>query len=95
MMNASREAKQILNTSNAEWQRLRPRLKANGEAEFIALREGFRKGTPSSQQITHPEKVSGLYALIAALINQQATITSTDLAKGTFYIPPSQQSEQP
>lgn len=43
---ASRAAKQILATSDPEWQRLGPRLRASTPAIHNALRDGFRAGIP-------------------------------------------------
>lgn len=40
-------AKQILKTSDAEWQRLRPRMKVENDAMFTQLRDSFRAGIPT------------------------------------------------
>lgn len=45
---ASRAAKQILATSDQEWERLGPRLRAGTPAIHSALRDGFRAGIPAA-----------------------------------------------
>ncbi|QDL93893.1 ABC transporter substrate-binding protein (plasmid) [Paroceanicella profunda] len=47
MMAASRAAKDLLAQSDAPWERLRPLMNAADDAEFAALREGFRAGIPA------------------------------------------------
>lgn len=44
---ASRQAKEILASDDAEWQRLRPRMNAKTDAQFAFLVEGFRAGIPA------------------------------------------------
>ncbi|WP_246252357.1 ABC transporter substrate-binding protein [Parasulfitobacter algicola] len=44
---ASRAAKDILATDDAEWDRLRPRMNAETDAQFAALKAGFRAGIPA------------------------------------------------
>ena len=46
-VHASRKAKDILASSDTEWQRLRPLMKAADDATFAALRDGYRRGIPS------------------------------------------------
>ncbi|HRJ52666.1 MAG TPA: ABC transporter substrate-binding protein [Candidatus Thiothrix moscowensis] len=46
-LTASYAAKKLLKDDDAEWQRLRPRMKADDEAVFTALRDSFRAGIPA------------------------------------------------
>ncbi|MBU0654088.1 MAG: ABC transporter substrate-binding protein [Gammaproteobacteria bacterium] len=46
-LTADYAAKQILKESDAEWERLRPRMKAENDAIFTQLRDGFRAGIPT------------------------------------------------
>jgi len=46
-LKASYAAKQIMKADDAEWVRLRPRMKADDDAVFTALRDGFRAGIPA------------------------------------------------
>ena len=45
---ASRAAKELLATDDAAWERLRPLMNADNDAEFEALREGWRDGIPAA-----------------------------------------------
>ena len=44
---ASRDAKDLLARDDSAWDALRPRMNAATEAEFVALRDGFRAGIPA------------------------------------------------
>lgn len=48
---ASRGAKELLATDEAEWERLRPRMNAKSDAQFAALKAGFRAGIPSGAAV--------------------------------------------
>lgn len=48
---ASRTAKDVLARDDAEWDRLRDRMNAKSDAEFDALKAGFRAGIPISQTV--------------------------------------------
>ena len=50
LMQASADAKDIMLGSDAEWERLRPLMRAATDGEFKALRDGFRAGIPSRGQ---------------------------------------------
>lgn len=49
--NASRAAKKLLMTDDAEWDRLRPKVNAKNDAQFAALKEGFHAGIPEGLSI--------------------------------------------
>ena len=51
LQKASRAAKDLLATDDAAWDRLRPQMNAASDAEFTALRAGFRAGIPSTSPI--------------------------------------------
>ena len=57
-------ANQILSTSEQEWERLRPIMRAGSDAEFERLKTGFRAGLPEglSMNLTGAE---ALYRLLA------------------------------
>lgn len=44
---ASRSAKELLASDDAEWDRLRDKMKAKTDAQFEALKAGFRAGIPA------------------------------------------------
>ena len=63
---ASRQAKDILRDSDAEWERLRPGMKAEDDATFIALRDGFRVGIPGAGAVDLAS-AQAMFALLAEL----------------------------
>ncbi|MEO8243463.1 MAG: ABC transporter substrate-binding protein [bacterium] len=48
LQNASRAAKDLLATDDAAWDSLRPQMQARDDAEFAALKAGFRAGIPAA-----------------------------------------------
>jgi NitT/TauT family transport system substrate-binding protein len=83
---ASREAKQILGQDDAEWKRLRPIMNAANDAEFAALRAGFREGIPSPAPID--EIAAGrLLAVLAELGGTDLVGDAATLPPGVFYQP--------
>ena len=51
---ASRAAKELLATDDAAWDALRPLMNADNEAEYEALRAGWRAGIPGQAPSTRP-----------------------------------------
>ena len=81
---ASREAKAMLSKDDAEWDRLRPLMKAADDAEFAALKAGFREGIPSPEPID--EKAAGrLLAVMAEAGGRDLVGEATTLPEGVFY----------
>ena len=83
---ASRLAKDKLATDDAEWDRIRERMNAKTDAQFEALKKGFRAGIPSSDPIdeTAAEKMLQLMAEVGGtdLVGEAET-----LPDGTFFAP--------
>ena len=61
------EANEVLRGSDDAWDRLRPMMKARSEAEFTALREGFRQGIPRTLERRHIEDARKLFEILAEL----------------------------
>ncbi len=57
-------ARTILATDDAEWERLRPRMKPKDDAEFRALRAHFRSGIPGPWTPAHSEAAKELHKLL-------------------------------
>lgn len=82
---ASRRAKQLLKDSDAEWERLRPMMKAEDEATFRALRSGFRRGIPEHWGETERASAKRAFALMAELGGEELVGDSHALQAGTFW----------
>jgi NitT/TauT family transport system substrate-binding protein len=81
---ASRATKQLLNTSDAEWQRLAPKMKAEGEA-LIVLRDRFRQGIPSRPAAEEEADAAVLYSVLADLGGKKLVGSSITMAPGTYW----------
>ena len=82
---ASRKAKDILRQSDAEWERLRPKLKAKTEATFVALRDNFRKGIPEHWGDTERNDAARIFDILAKLGGPKLVGRSSSLQDGTFW----------
>ncbi|MEB4591518.1 ABC transporter substrate-binding protein [Candidatus Thiothrix sp. Deng01] len=58
--------KQILKTSDEEWQRLRPRMKAENDAIFTQLRDSFRAGIPACFGPQEQQAAADAFQILAA-----------------------------
>jgi len=91
LQKASRAAKDLLATDDAAWDALRPLMNAKDDAEFSALKAGFRAGIPSTAPID-PASAAKLLALMIKLggtdlMGPDLTGDVTTLPDGTF-VPP-------
>lgn len=85
---ASRAAKDLLAADDAQWDKLRPLMNADNDAEFAALRAGWRAGIPPEGPID--EAAAGdLLALFAKLGGADLVGEATSLPEGVFWQPPS------
>jgi NitT/TauT family transport system substrate-binding protein len=82
---ASRQAKDLLARSDAEWERLRPLMKAPDDATFSALRAGFRKGIPAHWGEAERADAAKLFTVMAKLGGEELIGKSADLQPGTFW----------
>jgi NitT/TauT family transport system substrate-binding protein len=85
LVRASRKAKELLAHSDAEWERLRPLMKAPDDATFAALRDGFRKGMPAHWGEAERADAARLFGVMAKLGGAELIGKSTELQPGTFW----------
>ena len=81
---ASQQAKQLLATDDAAWDALRPLMNAKDDAEFIALRDGWRAGIPAPGPV-NVDNARKMYATMAALGGEELTGGVADLPDGLFW----------
>ncbi|MCP4487406.1 MAG: ABC transporter substrate-binding protein [Gammaproteobacteria bacterium] len=84
-LQALRAAKDILATSDAEWQRLRPLTKAANDDILIALREAYRAGIPASFNDRDIAAAEQLFTTLAKYGGRDLVGGSSTLAPGTFW----------
>lgn len=82
---ASRAAKDRLARDDAEWERLRPLMKAEDEATWAALRDGYREGIPTVWGDAERAAAERLFGLMAKLGGSELVGGQTALAAGTFW----------
>lgn len=81
---ASREAKTLLATSNDDWQRLAPVIKATGR-ELDVLRDRYREGIPKGTIEQQQADATRLYGVLAELGGPKLVGPARILAPGTFW----------
>jgi NitT/TauT family transport system substrate-binding protein len=81
---ASRDAKDLLLTDQAAWDRLRPIMNAEDDAEFMALRDGWRAGVPADAPVDEANAAK-VFALMVELGGEELLGKVTTLPDGVFY----------
>ncbi|RLJ58898.1 NitT/TauT family transport system substrate-binding protein [Litoreibacter meonggei] len=80
---ASRAAKDMLATDSAEWDRLRPSMNAKTDAQFDALKAGFRAGIPDAGPVDE-DAAARMLSLMVELGGEDLLGKATKLPDGTF-----------
>ena len=83
---ASRQAKELLATSDAAWDALRPQMNADTDAEFQALKAGFRAGIPAPGPVDEAA-ADRMLRLMADLGGAELVGYMTALPAGVFVQP--------
>lgn len=83
---ASRDAKKLLASNDAEWDRLRPRMNAKTDAQFEGLKAGFRAGIPSEGPVDE-DAADRMLRLMVELGGEELLGQATELPSGVFVQP--------
>lgn len=83
---ASRDAKNLLATDDAEWDRLRDKMNAKTDAQFEALKAGFRAGIPAHGPVDE-DAAARMLALMIELGGKELMGEAQELPAGTFLQP--------
>jgi NitT/TauT family transport system substrate-binding protein len=81
---ASRQARQILANSDAEWEAVAPITGAADRNELMRIRDAFRAGIPQSWGEEERRDAARLYRLLAEVGGEALVGRSTDVQPGTF-----------
>ena len=84
-LRALRAAKKIMASSDAEWDRLRPLIKAKNDEPFFALRDAYRAGIPKSFRDADIAAAKTLFKTLAEYGGRDLIGESPVLAPGTFW----------
>ncbi|HEV7435852.1 MAG TPA: ABC transporter substrate-binding protein [Pseudorhizobium sp.] len=83
-LKASAQAKALLATSDAEWVRLTPLVRANGR-ELEVLRDRYREGIPRRPVAEEEVDAARLYEVLAGLGGEKLVGKARELAPGTYW----------
>lgn len=81
---ASQAAKDLLAGDDAAWDSLRPLMNAGSEAEFLALRDGWRAGIPARGAVDIAA-ASDFFSVLAEFGGEEVTGGLTAVPDGLFY----------
>jgi NitT/TauT family transport system substrate-binding protein len=86
-LDASQKAKQILLTSDAEWERIAPLVGVHDALALKIYRDRYRQGIPRRSVDAEENDARVLYRLLRTLGGPALVGQGTELAPGTFYRP--------
>jgi NitT/TauT family transport system substrate-binding protein len=81
----ARKAKDILATSDAEWQRIAPLVGARDEAALRIYRDRYREGIPRRPVADEEADARTLYRVLAGIGGADLVGGASELDPGTFY----------
>ncbi|RFO97446.1 ABC transporter substrate-binding protein [Rhodoferax lacus] len=82
---ASQEAKALMAKSDAEWERLKPLMRTEDNATFVALRNGYRNGIPTCEYADAQANVASVFRILAETGGDRLVGKSRSLSEGTFW----------
>ncbi len=86
-LEAAREAKQILASSDAEWQRLAPRIGVSDPKALAIYRQRYSAGVVARPIAEEEADARGLYKVLAEVGGADLVGPARELDSGTFYRP--------
>jgi NitT/TauT family transport system substrate-binding protein len=86
---AAREAKEILATSDAEWERIAPLTGVRDRQALTLHRDRYREGIPRRPIAEEEADARVVYRILAQQGGAELVGPATQLAPGTFFSPPS------
>jgi len=84
---AAREAKEIMATSESEWQRLAPRIGTTDPNTLAIYRKRYAEGITRREVAEEEADAGALYRVLAEIGGADLTGPARELAPGTFYRP--------
>ena len=84
-LKAAQEASQLMQTSDEEWARLRAKMKADDDAIFTTLRDGYREGIPTCFGDAEIKAAADTFKILAEVGGEELVGKSTSLNAGTFW----------
>lgn len=82
---ASKETKQLLKASDAEWEALRPLIKADDEATLHIMRDRYREGIPARPIAEEESDAAALYRELERLAGEKLVGPGKSLDPGTYW----------
>ena len=86
---AARAAKDILATSDAEWERIAPLTGVRDRQALAVYRDRYREGIPRRPLADEEADAGVLFRILAQQGGNELVGPATELAPGTFFSPPS------
>jgi NitT/TauT family transport system substrate-binding protein len=81
----TRMAKEMLSTSDAEWEKIAPLTGASDAATLRAYRDRYREGIPRRLIVDEETDARALYRVLAAIGGRELVGSAPELEPGTFY----------
>jgi NitT/TauT family transport system substrate-binding protein len=86
-LDATRQAKEILASSESEWKRLAPRIGVRDPAVLAIYRQRYQEGVVRRPLAEQEADARALYAVLAEIGGTELVGPARELAPGTFYRP--------
>jgi NitT/TauT family transport system substrate-binding protein len=84
-VDASREAKAVLEASGEEWKRLAPAIGVGDDATLNALQSGYRAGIPQRWRDDERKAATRLYDILRNIGGEKLVGRATTVDPGTFW----------